>query len=754
MMAKTMSKSRRQSDNGQEQPTDTIDPVKLAVIWVRKAKGGSKQWVDECSTEQFQYYCLAKRLKLLGHLAKYGLVLLTIFDPPSKCVGTPENCAALDPQVYNIHFPVLAPWISLIIALVFYAIIIYRMWLRRKAMGEAFEFHPWHKFTATVVTIGMITTVISFFIPSMLYISLICRPLVFLGVTKSLRTGTIEIIKSLPGFIDVLVSFCICVGIFVWMGMVLFPGTQEGAIDFYSWGDGFAKLWTGYTTANSPNFYIPALNQNRVYFIFFFIYMLLTLFLLSNVLLAKVYDAFKDSLKDKYSAQRENQETAMLRAYQQLADPETNKITVETWWKFFLEYCDPHMGGITVGDLTDTDYILFRGGIILKMFYGIDVEKMGGLNIAQWKKVLGIFFDRDIYIPTRRPPRTGTSVREAFFTSGTDICGVNVVWDKVMDGVILVGTFIVFLMSISFAEAKETPNLMDGTTYWFLFSFSIFYFVGLNTKIATLGFERFWHKKVTQHRFDFLNVYTLFIVEILYMTVWTTDGMARTIILLHMARALRLFVYVGPLQQLFVIIKQLIPTFWQVLMILLVVYYIFSVIGQWCFGGLIYTSNPALAHTNFSQGLYWSLTFNDVVSGMVTLFLIMLVNNWFMVADGYLLTSGTVWCGVFFFAWYVVANFIMINIVIAVILDGTGIVSAQLAKAEEEKKNTKRITSADLIQSAAGDHSAAFMMRQILEEEDAGFETSKKHEGSDSEQSVISEGGRKIGRGSGSPKKA
>jgi hypothetical protein len=535
------------------------------------------------------------------------------------------------------------------------------------------------------------------------------------------------------------------------MGMVLFPGTQEGAIDFYSWGDGFAKLWTGYTTANSPNFYIPALNQNRCYFIFFFIYMLLTLFLLSNVLLAKVYDAYKDALKDKYNTIRDNQIQSMLRAFMSIADLQTNKITVETWNTFFLELCDPHMGIIKVGNPEDRAYNLFRVGIILKVFYGVDVEKSGGLDVNQFKKVLGIFFDRDIYIPTRRPPRVGSNSDVAFrlqnfFTSGTVIAGINVRWDKLMDCVILIGTFCTFLMSHKFVESATTPNLMESTNYWFLFCFSVFYFVGLNTKIASLGVELFWHKKPLQHRFDFFNVYALLIVELLYMSLWNTDGMARAVILLHMARALRLFVYIEPLQQLFIIIRQLIPTFWQVLMILMVVYYVFAVIGQWCFGGLIYTTNPALANTNFSEGLYWSLTFNDIVSSMVTLFLLMLVNNWYMVADGYMLASGSIWCGIFFFAWYVVSNFVMINIVVAVILDGTGVVSAQLAKGADGQKSKREVTSQELIQGAAGDHSAEFMMRQILDEEEV-FIGADQAAGSDSDAaSVVSEGSPKGAR--------
>merc|ERR1719162_1958502 len=102
----------------------------------------------------------------------------------------------------------------------------------------------------------------------------------------------------------------------------------------------------------------------------------------------------------------------MLRAFMQLADPATNKVSVETWDRFFIEYCDPHMGGIIVGNLGDPAYNKFRIGVILKMFYGIDIEKLGGLDIHVWKKVLGIFFDRDIYIPTRRPERIGTTAAE------------------------------------------------------------------------------------------------------------------------------------------------------------------------------------------------------------------------------------------------------------------------------------------------------------------------------------------------------
>lgn len=741
-----------------DQKAPPLDPAKQAAIWVKKARAGSKQWT-KCTEDQFWYYWLSKRTKPIGLVAKYVLVLLTVFNPPSACRGTVENCARLDKLVYSVHLPIISHQVSTAISILMFLVIAFRMYLRYRALGTAYKlnrccicpircwpsswtgdiYYPenrWHQFTASFVTIGVITAIISFWWIDIRVISFLCRPMVFLGVTKSLRVGMAETFASMPGFIDVLFSFIICVAIFVWMGRVLFAGWLEGAIDFYNWGDGFAKLWTLFTTANSPNAYIPAYNQNRWSFVFFCLYMLLTLFLLSNVLLAKVYDSYKDVLKIKFRTTHENQRGAIQKAFSALADRDTGTISQEKWESFFHAYCDPVIGGIHVGNPKDKAYNLFRANIILKVFNGIDVQSFGELNLDQFKAILAVFFDRDIFIPTRRPPRVGASGTflqslQNFFLNGVDVPDISlfglrlgvirVQWDRIMDSVIFIGLFLNFRLSMMFVESQVTPNLVHKPVYWILFVFSLFYFIGLNTKMFALGLERFWYRKPLQHRFDFFNVYSLMIAEILYMTAFPTDAMARAIILLRLARGLRLVAYIGPLQQLFVIMKQLVPVFWQMTMLLLIVYYVFAVIGQWCFGGIIYTSNPVLANTGFASGLYWSLNFNDLICGFVTLFLLMCVNNWFIVADGYMLASGTIWCGVFFFLFFVACNFILLNILVALILDGTTVLSEHMADLEEQKRKNKGVPMTELMAGAVGEYSASYMMRKVLDEDDEYF---------------------------------
>merc|ERR1719408_166984 len=100
-------------------------------------------------------------------------------------------------------------------------------------------------------------------------------------------------------------------------------------------------------------------------------------------------------------------------------------------------------------------------------------------------------------------------------------------------------------------------------------------------------------------------------------------------------------------------------------MMLVVVFYVFIAAGRLLFGGMIYNTNPALAKTDFAQSDFWQLNFNDTVGGCATLFAVMVINNWYVIAFGYVVSSGTMWALVFFILFFVVVNLIVLNILMA-----------------------------------------------------------------------------------------
>ena len=83
--------------------------------------------------------------------------------------------------------------------------------------------------------------------------------------------------------------------------------------------------------------------------------------------------------------------------------------------------------------------------------------------------------------------------------------------------------------------------------------------------------------------------------------------------------------------------------------------------------------------TDFDKGNYYALNFNDFFSGVVTLFCLMVVNNWFIIANGLVQVTQTYLTIVFFVSFFIIANLVCLNMLIALILDGSSTMHAELA---------------------------------------------------------------------------
>jgi len=64
------------------------------------------------------------------------------------------------------------------------------------------------------------------------------------------------------------------------------------------------------------------------------------------------------------------------------------------------------------------------------------------------------------------------------------------------------------------------------------------------------------------------------------------------------------------------------------------VFYLYGTVGVVVFGGRIRVDAPSLKHTPFADSVYFANNFNDFASGLVVLFELMVINNWFVIAGG------------------------------------------------------------------------------------------------------------------------
>ena len=86
------------------------------------------------------------------------------------------------------------------------------------------------------------------------------------------------------------------------------------------------------------------------------------------------------------------------------------------------------------------------------------------------------------------------------------------------------------------------------------------------------------------------------------------------------------------------------------------------------FGGKVYEGAPGLNGTSFAQSNYYCNNFNDAGSAMVTLFELLVVNNWFVIMDGIVAVTGEP-ARIFFLAYYVVTVVVLFNLVVSYVLE-------------------------------------------------------------------------------------
>lgn len=75
-------------------------------------------------------------------------------------------------------------------------------------------------------------------------------------------------------------------------------------------------------------------------------------------------------------------------------------------------------------------------------------------------------------------------------------------------------------------------------------------------------------------------------------------------------------------------IINLIGPFWSVICVQISVFYVFGLIGIYLFGGEVNQENILITYDESIPSLYVFCNFNDMGSAFLTIFELMVVNNW------------------------------------------------------------------------------------------------------------------------------
>ena len=165
------------------------------------------------------------------------------------------------------------------------------------------------------------------------------------------------------------------------------------------------------------------------------------------------------------------------------------------------------------------------------------------------------------------------------------------------------------------------------------------------------------------------------------------------IILIRAIKILTLMQEIKSLRMIIETMKNLLVPILHMTSVLGIIYYVFALLGMFLFGGLVHKDldYPLVEGPYTVPASFHLVNFNDFFSSIVTLFTLMVVNNWMISVSQYtFVTTGTYnknFVRFYFIAFYYFSVIIGINLVVAYVLD----MYASTERLEADRLNTLKM---------------------------------------------------------------
>ncbi len=466
-------------------------------------------------------------------------------------------------------------------------------------------------------------------------------------------------------FALVFLLFCIVVS-WTALGMVIVNGANEaGGIDpfFNTFGTSIWNMLVVLNAANWPNPMIPSYNINRGYFFFFFAYVLIVQWGFLSLILGLIISFFEDT----WDACTDLDEVATKTRAPDLSSALLDQQSIGS--HVLLEGATVHLhqgeqalNEASISQNTDIRLLADKDSTLKfneSAFFHCDLRKMYAnewclfgtdlcalaLSVAfcvssmpQIWLILFLCYSAIDLVLSAFAREANLSLRVWLFLPRFLF---NAAWFACM--------FVVFWMYIGICSS-DGGNLSSSFANVNSVSSSVF---GTQCQASdlnhTLGAEQNRSLK-----FSVIVIRTLVLIRMMAIT--------RNFCLIWLPEWIRVV-----FQSANEVISRSVSSLQKLVLLICVFIYAFSAVGMLLFGGLITFSgagNPsqdALNISSYGQSEYWPLNFNDMLSGMTTMFTLLYVNNMNVTASGFSAVTSA-WAEMFFLAWYVFGVLFCMNI--------------------------------------------------------------------------------------------
>ncbi|CAK7324001.1 unnamed protein product [Dovyalis caffra] len=539
----------------------------------------------------------------------------------------------------------------------------------------------------------------------------LCKAASLLNACRNLRdlqSSILILAGMLKTYVNVLMllnaifpSYALALGLLFllfssWLAYVIFEDTQQGKMIFTSYGTTLYQMLVLFTTSNNPDVWIPAYKASRWYSLFFVLYVLIGVYFVTNLVLAVVYDSFKDQLVKQVSDMDRMRKRVLMKAFNLIDKDKAGYLNKEQCIHLFVALNKYR----SLPKISKEDFELIFDELDDTHDFKINSDEFedlcNAIALRFQKEDVPSYFE---YLPIYHSPFSET-LRE-FIRSPK--------FGYIISFVLIVNLITVIIETTLDIENNSAQKVWQDLE----FVFGWIYVVEMALKIYAYGFENYWREG--QNRFDFVITLVIVIGETVTfasphgLTFLSNGEWIRYLLIARMLRLIRILMYVQSYRAFVTTFLTLIPSLMPYLGTIFCVMCIYCSLGIQIFGGLVSAGNPNLEGTDLAEEDYGKLASVDAEHSRSDGF--SCVNNGIdrldlspacichtlisctVLFQSYKDLTGTYWSLTYFISFYLITVLLLLNLVVAFVLEAffaeMELEASEKCEENKEGSNTK-----------------------------------------------------------------
>ncbi|CAF1339739.1 unnamed protein product [Rotaria magnacalcarata] len=584
--------------------------------------------------------------------------------------------------------------IEFLCLMIFYIDVIVRIYLA--GLNHARK-KPWIISYFIVTTMSMIDLIVSINLgcqKKTINIRYLLRPFYMAIISQEMKKIFNSLRKSFLQILSVTLLLGIHIYFFSVIGMILFPPAKrkdstndridEGTKYFPDFPDALINLVVLLTTANNPDVTLPAYSKNRLYIIYFAIFLTIGLYCLMTLFTVIKMNTFKEFFTTSMQNSLFRRRLAVRACFDILLECEVAPF-LRTTDDTTASLVNHEPSRSTASMLVVTRVI--SGSNLPELHKRALLDILNRNNEQNGEVTLDIFSTVMLSLDADHPKELIEHHEYSGIWAIVQLIGASkyLTWFGNAIGLI---NFIILVVE---GGLRYHPKFfkIDIILSNVLFSFTIYYFLETILKLWSLRPKIFL--KYVFNTFDASLALSLVILHIIHWSIYGTLSITINEVELDAHGTARSIWAITRIINLFIIFRTIrsMPHFtnYGIIMgtisdgmrnlkafigILICLFYVYAVLGMWLFQGVIKapTKSDLVNATcgSYQQSNYWANNFDDFFSTVVILYDVMLVNNWgvFLIA---LREFSTRWSQLYLVSWWFLSNVYILALVLGFIVE-------------------------------------------------------------------------------------